>query len=269
MRAAALALALLAGTAGAAPAFAQASAAPDYRVGAGDTLRIAAFQSPELSLDVQVSDSGKISYPLVGVVDVGGLTPFDVGRLIEKKLRDGNYFKNPQINVLIADYRARVVTVAGQVFRPGRYPLDRGTLRLSEVVALAGGIQPTGADDVTVLRDGAKGPERLTVNLATLFNGKGGAVQDIIVQGGDRIFVDKAPRVYIRGEVQRPGVFQIDPGMTIGQALAVGGGVTPRGAEGNIDVFRVDASGKRVKIDAKRGDAVQPGDEVVVHERVF
>ena len=263
--AAALVTAIAAPTA---PVLAQSSAAPDYRVGPGDVLRIAAFQSPELSLDVQVSDSGKISYPLVGVVDVSGMAPFDVGRLLEKKLRDGNYFKSPQINVLIADYRARMITVAGQVFRPGRYPIDRGTMRLSEVVALAGGVQATGADDVTVLRDGAQGTERLTVNLAMLFSGKAGT-QDILVRGGDRVFVDKAPRMYVRGEVQRPGEFQITPGIDVGQALAIAGGVTPRGNEGNIDIFRIGADGRRMKLDAKRGETVLPGDEIVVRERIF
>lgn len=267
MRAAFLALLMALGLAGAAPLAAQGAPAADYRVGPGDVLRIAAFQSPELSLDVQVSDSGKISYPLVGVVEVAGQSPFDIGRLLERRLREGNYFKQPQINVLIADYRSRMVSVAGQVYRPGRYPIDRGTLRLSEVIALAGGVQPTGADDVTVLRDGAKGPERLTVNLAALFAGQG-AAPDLTVQGGDRIFVDKAPRMYVRGEVQRPGEFQITPGISVGQALAVAGGVTPRGNEGNIDVFRL-SGGKRTKLDGRRGDIVQPGDEIVVRERVF
>ena len=251
-----------------APVAAQMSAGPqDYRVGPGDVLRIAAFQSPELSLDAQVSESGKISYPLAGVVDVAGQSPFEIGRLLERKLREGGYFKAPQINVLVADYRAKVVSVEGQVSRPGRYPLDRGSLRLSEILALAGGALPTGADDVVVLRDGRTGPERLTVNLATLFNGRETA--DLLVMPGDRVFVDKAPRMYVRGEVQRPGEFQITAGLTVGQALAVAGGVTQRGNEGNVDIFRVAANGARQKINAQRGDIVRPGDEIVVRERVF
>lgn len=271
MRAALLpgALLLSLALAGAAPAGAQgiAPASQEYRVGAGDVLRIAAFQSPELSLDVQVSETGRISYPLVGAVEVAGQSPFEIGRMLERRLRDGNFFKAPQINVLVADYRSKVVSVAGQVFRPGRYPIDRGTLRLSELIAQAGGVQPTGADDVTVLRDGPNGPQRLTVNLATLFNGKDSA--DLVVIGGDRVFVDRAPRMYVRGEVQRPGEFQISPGLTIGQALAVAGGATLRGNEGNIDVFRIGADGRRTKIDANRGDTVRAGDEIIVRERVF
>ncbi len=265
IRAALLALAF----GGAAPAAAQgiAPAGQEYRVGSGDVLRIAAFQSPELSLDVQVSETGKISYPLVGTVDVAGQSPFEIGRMLERKLREGNFFKAPQINVLVADYRSKIVSVAGQVFRPGRYPIDRGSLRLSELVAQAGGVQPTGADEVTVLRDGPRGPERLTVNLATLFNGKDSA--DLQMMGGDRVFVDKAARMYVRGEVQRPGEFQITPGLTIGQALAVAGGVTPRGSESNVDIFRTGPDGRRAKVNASRADAVRPGDEIVVQARIF
>lgn len=267
MRIGLIAVALVLAAAGA-PAAAQAVAATqEYRVGAGDVLRIAAFQSPELTMDAQVSASGQISYPLAGVVDVAGLSPFDIGRLLEKKLRDGGYFKQPQINVLVSDYRAKVVSVAGQVSRPGRYPLDRGSLRLSELMALAGGVRPEGADEVVVLRDGRSGPERIGVNLASLFTGKDTA--DIEVMAGDRVFVDKAPRMYVRGEVQRPGEFQIPAGLTVGQALAIAGGATPRGAEGNIDIFRVAANGARTKANAKRGDLVRAGDEIVVNERIF
>ena len=111
-----------------------------------------------------------------------------------------------------------------------------------------------------------RGPQRLTVNLATLFEGR--EATDLVMQGGDRVFVDRAPRMYVRGEVQRPGQFQIEEGLTIGQALAVAGGVTPRGNEGNIDIFRL-SGGKRVKLDGKRGDVVLPDDEIVVRERVF
>lgn len=239
-----------------------------YKLGSGDILRIAAFQSPELSLDVQVSEGGQISYPLVGVVEVSGRTPFEVGRLLERRLREGGFFKAPQINVLVADYRSKVVSVTGQVARPGRYPIDRDGMRISEVVAQAGGILPSGANRVTILRGGSPDAQRLIVDMVALFDERG-SPNDPMVVADDRIFVDRAPSVFIRGEVQRPGEYPMTRSLTVGQALAVAGGVTPRGNEKNVKAYRVDANGQRRSVDVERGDIVRENDEIVIQERVL
>lgn len=249
------------------PATEAADSKGTYRVGPGDILRIAAFRSPELSLDVQVSETGKISYPLLGELNVAGHTPFEVGRLIEQRLKRGNYFTQPQINVLVADYRSKLVSVTGQVAKPGRYPIDTGTLRLSELLAQAGGVLPAGSDEVTVLRGDGSDMRRIRVNLASLFSGE--SAEDLIIHPGDRVFIDKAPRMYVRGEVQRPGEFPITAGLTVGQALALAGGVTPRGNERNVDVYRLAPDGRRKAVEVARSDLVQPNDEIVVHQRVF
>lgn len=240
----------------------------DYRIGPGDVLKITTFRSPELSLETQVSEDGKISFPLLGTVDVGGKSPFSVAKSIEQQLREGKFFSEPQVSVLVAQHRSKIVSINGHVARPGRYPIETGQLRLSELIALAGGILPSGSDEVVILRDAGAESQRLTVTLSTLFTGDAASANDPLVVGGDRVFVDKAPRFYIYGEVQRPGEYELSRNLTVGQAIALGGGVTPRGNKKNVRVYR-SGSSKRKGISAELSSEVRPNDEIVVQERIF
>ena len=154
------------------PAHTQAPATPDYRIGAGDVLHILVYQNPDLTLDARVSDSGMISYPLLGGVKVGGLTVGETEAFIAGGLRKGDFVKNPQVTVVLMQVRGSQVSVLGQVNRPGRYPLEAAQMRLSDVLAIAGGITTaTGSDVVTVVgtRDGK--PMRQDIDLPRVFGG--------------------------------------------------------------------------------------------------
>jgi polysaccharide export outer membrane protein len=89
------------------------------------------------------------------------------------------------------------------------------------------------------------------------------------VQAGDIIFVDRAPRFYIYGEVQRPGQLRLERQMTVLQALSAGGGLTPRGTERGLRVKRRDQEGKLQTLDVKGDDLLQPNDVVYVKESLF
>jgi polysaccharide export outer membrane protein len=89
------------------------------------------------------------------------------------------------------------------------------------------------------------------------------------VAGGDVIYVERAPRFYIYGEVQRPGLFRLERNMTVLQALAAGGGLTARGTERGLRVKRRDADGKLQIIDAQHDDLLRPDDVVYVKESLF
>lgn len=279
--AAPLAALLLAGLAGApataaTPTQAQAqetradarAAASDYRLGAGDLLRIAVYQNPDLSLETRVGEAGRISFPLVGSLPVGGLALPQAEARLAEALRDGGYVRQPQVTITVLQVRGHQATVMGLVNRPGRFALESTRTRLTELLAMAGG-PSAGAADVVVLvgqRDGA--PWRTEVDLAALF-GPGGQARDHEVRHGDVLWVARQPQVYIYGEVQRPGVLRLERGMTVLQALASGGGLTPRGTERGIRVHRKAADGAIQALSAQMADTLQDGDVVHVRESLF
>ncbi len=200
-------------------------------IGPGDDLRITVFQRPELTTETRVPDNGSISFPLIGEVPVAGMTPEQVGGRIAEKLKSGEYILNPQVGVPIAQLRSRQVSVLGLVNRPGRYPLAETNMKITDVLALAGGLAPLGDDTVTVIREG----KPLQVNLpGSLRDGKLPEVFDI--RSGDTVFVQRSPVYYIYGEVQRAGAYKLEPGMSVMQALSVGGGVTMRGTDRRMKI---------------------------------
>ncbi len=251
--------------AGAAPG---AAPSPEYRVGAGDVLRIVVFQNPDLTMETRVTDAGLVSYPLLGSLRLGGLTITAVEKLISDGLRNGNFVRQPQVTVALLQVRGHQVSVLGQVNRPGRYPLETADMRLTDVLATAGGASATGADLVVLsgTRDGK--PFRLEIDLPMLF-GEGGRERDPVVLNGDAVWVDRQPIVYIYGEVQRPGPMRLEREMTLLQALATGGGLTPRGTEKGVRVHRKAADGSVLVMTPVMTDKLREGDVVFVRESLF
>jgi polysaccharide export outer membrane protein len=257
--------------AGTAPT-AAAGGAPvaDYRLGTGDVLHIIVYQNPDLTLDARLSDSGFISFPLLGALKVGGLTVGETEALIANGLKKGDFVKNPQVTVVIMQVRGSQVSVLGQVNRPGRYPLEQAQTRLSDVLALAGGVAATaGSDIVTIVgkRDGK--PMRLEIDLPRVFAARD-PLTDITLQNNDVVWVDRAPVVYIYGEVQRPGPMRVERGMTVMQALATGGGLTQRGTERGITIHRRnEATGAIEELKPTMDSPVRDGDVIYVRESLF
>ena len=257
----AVALLLIVG-AFASPAFAQ----QEYLIGPGDILKIAVFKNPDLALEARVSESGAISFPLIGSVQVGNLTLPAAEHKIAQMLRDGGFVQNAQVNILVTQEVNNQVSVLGQVNRPGRYPLEAAGGHLAGMLATAGGIAPTGSDDIIVsgLRNGK--PFRQEIDIIQLSNSSSG---DIALAGGDTIFVNRAPVFYIYGQVQHAGELRLERGMTVMQALAAGGGVTGKGTSRGLVLHRRDASGKVKEIGATLDDDVHDGDVIYVKESVF
>jgi polysaccharide export outer membrane protein len=240
----------------------------DYVLGAGDVVRINVYQNQDLTLETRINESGAISYPLLGQVTLGGLSVTEAERRIAKGLLDGNFLRQPQVSILVMQVRGNQVSVLGIVGRPGRYPLDAAGMRLSEVLAAAGGVAPGGADAVTLtgMRNGKA--LRVTVNIAALFTGAS-SEQDPVVANGDTLYVDRQPMVYIFGEVQRPGGMRLERGMTLMQALASGGGLNQRGTEKGIKVNRRAADGSIRAIEVPMTEPLQDGDVIRVAESLF
>ena len=140
-------------------------------------------------------------------------------------------------------------------------------MRMSELVALAGGVATTGSDIVTLtgIRNGK--PLRLQVDLPTLFNST--STNDPVVQNGDVVYVDRMPLIYVYGEVQRPGALRLERGMTVLQGLAASGGLTQRGTEKGIRLHRKGADGKVQIFQPVMDDKILDGDVLYVRESLF
>jgi polysaccharide export outer membrane protein len=249
------------------PASAEA-ARDDYLLGPGDAIRIQVFQNPDLTVEARVSEAGVISYPLLGAIRIGGLSPTAVERLIAQRLRDGKFLQNPQVTVNVTTFRSQQVSVLGNVTRPGRYPLETTGMRLSEVLSLAGGVAATGADEVVLVTSRGGKPMRLEIDLVDMF-ASGDLTKDPQLQAGDVVYVNRAPQYYIYGQVQRPGMYGLDRGMTLAQAVAKGGGLTLRGTDKGVRVHRRYGNKQVQVLEPKLDDPIRPDDLIFVRESVF
>lgn len=238
-------------------------------LGIGDTLRITVFQNPDLTVEAaRVSELGQINFPLIGNVNLSGLTVPAAEQRIAKLLRDGGFVLRPQVTIQLGLIRSNVISVLGQVGKPGRYPVDTVGSKASEMIATAGGVVPGGSDVITLVgvRNGRS--IKLDIDLPAILQ-SGKAELDIPVENGDVLFVDRAPSAYIYGEVQKPGVFRIERGMTLLQALAQSGGLTARGTQRGMKVYRRDASGVSSMLDIDLNDPVLRDDVVYIKESIF
>jgi len=159
-------------------------------IGPLDTIQVDVFNVPDLSREMQVDASGRISMPLVGTVDARGKTAAELARAIEGALR-GRYVRNPEVTVNIKNSVSQVVTVDGQVTEPGLYPVTN-QMTLMRVIASAKGLSEFGRqDDVVILR---------TVNnqrMAGLYNLgaiRRGVYEDPPIYANDVVVVGDSPQ---------------------------------------------------------------------------
>ncbi len=243
-----------------------ATAQPRETIGAADMLRVTVFQSPDLTTEARVSQRGTIVFPLIGEVAVSGLTPAQAGTRIAQQLKRGGFLVNPQVSVGLLQPYGRQVAVLGQVARPGKYALEDARPRLTDALALAGGITPTGDDTVTVFTKG--NAAKREINVAAMVRA-GDLSANIELQNGDTIYVERAPQFYIHGQVNRPGSYRLEPSLNVMQALSVGGGMTLRGTHRGLTIHRRTPEGQVVTVAARLTDPVRADDVIFVPESLF
>ena len=237
-------------------------------LGPGDVVRATVFQNPDLTVEARIAEAGQINFPLIGAVTVGGLTISVAEKRIETLLREGGFVLKPQVTIQVVRTLSSQVSVLGQVSKPGRYPIEMTSSKVSEMIAAAGGVVPGGADVVTLVGTRNGEPVKLDIDLPAILQ-SGRAELDVQLENGDIIYVDRAPTIYIYGSVQRPGQIRLERGMTLMQALAAGGGLTARGTERGMQVHRRDAAGQVNVLELKPTDHLQRDDVVYVKESLF
>jgi polysaccharide export outer membrane protein len=144
----------------------------------------------------------------------------------------------------------------GLILHPGRYPLEEQHSRLPDLIAAAGGIAAGGSEEVVVIRDGKQ--QRINA-----------LAKDFELKGGDTVYIDRAPVFYIYGEVMHSGAYPVKAGLTVMQAISIGGGITPRGSESRVKLRRVAPDGKTREYDANLVDTIKADDVIFVKESLF
>jgi polysaccharide export outer membrane protein len=238
-----------------------------YNLGPDDVLSISVYGDTNLKTETRVSEDGRIIFPLIGSIEVGGKSSLELEEAIATGLIKGGFVHEAQVNVMVLEHVSQQISVLGYVKNPGRYPLNSNST-IIDSIAMAGGIQEMGGSKVVVTRTVNGGTQKQELNLQEYLE-KAQSVVPFKMQQGDVVYVPKADMFYIYGEVLKPGEYRITPTISVVKALSMGGGLTLRGTENGIIIKRKDAKGDLLEIDTKLNDAVLEGDVIYVGERWF
>jgi polysaccharide export outer membrane protein len=220
----------------------------------GDVLDVVVFDTPELSGRFRVNTQGDIVLPLVGALHVAGLNSPQTAEAVANDFRGHKVLLQPQVTVFIAEYAARGVTMSGEVRAPGIYPVV-GPRTLNDMLALAGGLNGDASKTVSIVRRGD--PHNITtvkLNVGAQ-TPESVAASNIAVQPGDTIFVARSGIVYVVGDLNRPGAYEVEHNdrLTLVEAVALAGGPTQTSKLWDARLIRRSQAGREeMKIDLKR-----------------
>jgi polysaccharide export outer membrane protein len=260
-------------------------ASSDYKIGPEDLLEITLFNIPEAhgmerqvtprTTLVRVSHQGQISLPVVGEIDIKGMTISAAERTLRE--RYDKYLYSPEVGVMVKEFRQRV-SIIGAVPKPGVFELT-GPKTVIEVLAMAGGISEKAGSQVHIYRQGPKGRETHVIDLAILANSIGlinennADMVNMPVHPGDMINIPEAGMFFVDGAVRKPGSYPLGRRYSLAQALATAGGVDPELNSDTISIFRRQGPGEVQTIALDLSDVLsgtvadpqlQPDDVIVV-----
>jgi polysaccharide export outer membrane protein len=245
--------------------FMQATA-NDVLIGPGDTIKISVYNNPDLTLETRVSDSGTITFPLIGDVKVGGMSVQTAEKKMGALLESGGFLINAHVNIIVSEFQSQV-SVLGQVTKPGRYALD-GQRSIIDMLALAGGLSIDAGDTVNLIRKKDGVSSREVIDIIEMMH-SGDLAKNYYLGNDDILFVERAPHFYIYGELEHPGMYKLERDMAVIQALSVGGGLNTRGTDRGIKIKRRKANGQMELIEVKHDDPVLANDVIYIQESLF
>ena len=236
------------------------------KLGAGDLIEVNVYNVPELTSKARVSNSGDVYLPLIDYVHVADLTTEEAQSLIQKRLEDGGFVRNPHVTIFVDESASQGVTLLGEVSKPGVYP-DLGDHKLYELISVAGGFTAAAARKVSIVRRNQSQPINLTLprNLADDLS------SNVDIQPGDTIMVPRAPIIYVVGDVGRPSGLLVDNGsLTVMQAIALAGGTNKTAKLGAVRIIRKGPNGMtetlvplKKMLEAKAPDVPLQGDDIL------
>ncbi len=156
----------------------------EYRLGAGDKLRIEVYKDPQLSQSVQIRPDGKITLPLIGDMAATGLTPLELRDQIASQLKE--YITNPTVTVIVVEATSAHAYVMGEVAHPGEVSLH-GPVTIVQAIAMAGGFKEfANTKDVKILRPNGNGVQTIRFNYKDVLSGD---AKPVLLRSGDTVIV--------------------------------------------------------------------------------
>ena len=223
-----------------APASSGLPVSSSTKLGPGDLIEVTVFGVPDLSTKARISNSGDVYLPLIDYVHLADLTADEAQELIEKRLDQGGFVRNPHVTLFVDESASQAITMLGEINRPGAYP-SVGERRLFDLISAAGGLTDRSGRIVTIVHrntPGQKSEVHLASNLAE------DTEHNVDVQPGDTIIVSRAGIVYVVGDVNRPSGFAIeDDTLTVLKALALAGGQTRTSSLNGTKILRQTPNG--------------------------
>jgi len=252
----------------------------EYEVGPEDVLEITVWDHEDLKREVVVSREGVFSYPLIGTVSANGLTIEKLEQEITKRLA-GKYIIDPQVTVIVKEYKSKKVFVLGEVGGsgkgPGTYPLT-GKTSLIEILTLAGGPTKDAGSEVIIIRPRNRSSNPVTleqvgkedqvirVNLRKLLEGD--TSQNLYLEPNDTVYLPRAAYFYVYGQVKNPGKYNLEKDTTVLKAITTAGGATEKAAVNRTKVVR-EREGKKEERRIELTAPVEPEDIIIVPESFF
>lgn len=245
-----------------------------YTVGPGDTIKLDFYNLDDTDADMKklylVEAAGTIQLKYVGSVLVNGLTTPEIAAAVQKALEEKKMYPVGVISVVaqVTDERQQPVTVQGQVVSPGEKQLRGAQMTVSRAINAAGGFTPNAGQEVEIQRQVNGKTEIIKVTRSQL---DGGDDPGLIAE--DTIIVKQGYVFFVNGEVLTPGQKVWAPGMTVLKAVALAGGMTPKGKYGHIDRAIKDADGKILRYERiknlKHETEIRPDDQLFIARKWF
>ncbi len=243
--------------------------AGDYIVGKDDILKITVYDNPDLDTTARISSNGVINFPLIGNIDVAGMTAAQISRKMSDLLADG-YIVNPHVAVFIEEFRSKKTVIMGQIKNPGIYELHGETTFL-EFLSKAGGLTKEAGDKAVIKRragqPGGNG-NKIVIDLKRLIE-DGDTSLDVPIMDGDNIYIGKAGLFYVTGEVKKPDAYRYEAGSTVIKSITKAGGFTDTASRGRVKILRKTEGKEEIIKRAKMDEPVLPEDIIIVPESFF
>ncbi len=224
----------------------QAGLEDNYLIGPEDLLEIEAYNVEELKKTVRVNSQGEIALPLVGILNIKGLTTSEAEQLIARKLE--KYVEETLVTVFVKEYKSQRISVFGAVNKPGIFAVT-GQRFLVDMLMMSEGISKDAGSICYIIRPTLK--NNLNTKAATLVVDldellvNGNFSLNIPVFAGDVINVPKGGVVFVDGAVKVPGAYTMRGKTTLVQAISMAQGVNSNAALGDIRIFRENSKGER------------------------
>jgi polysaccharide export outer membrane protein len=222
---------------------------PAQPIGPSDLIAVSVYGAPELTLTVRVSDDGRVRLPMLKQkIEALGLMPADLEGSIARALMEEELLVEPVVTVTIAEYHSRPISVAGAVKMPLTFQAW-SKITLLEALTRAQGLTEDAGGEILITRKGIV--ERIPVK--GLIDAADPAL-NIALEGGEEIRVPQVGRVFVAGNVKRPGAFRIEAGigMTVLKALAMAEGLAPYATREAYIFRREDGSPREVPIELRK-----------------